>query len=447
MKGDFTRDTFNPANHFLRVLTQQGRVQLDADANEQIAILLHYLQTLAADLIGPYGGPNGNVGFAIITRENQINDLQTTTEEKNRLKSRLNEQKLLIGPGHYYVDGVLCEQASYEGYATQPNYPLPEVEQFENLKPPYLLYLDVWERHLTHLDDPSIRDVALNGADTATRSQVVWHVRAWPPASEQFTDVTNALRADLTTNGVHTNWSEFQELWQPTNRGQLKAKALEASSLPTSPCNVPPNARYRGVENRLYRVEIHHGGGARDEQGNPVINTQTATFKWSRDNGSVVGMGRIESTGLHLSDRRDEARDVALNPWVELCNDAQELRGEPGEFVQRSDVPGDHPKVRCWDGRDGATPIQEGNWLDLEDGIQIQFQSAPSDQPNTYRTGDYWLIPARAATGDVEWPGPVGHPESLPPHGITHHYAPLASISELGVLLDLRRNFKHSSLD
>ncbi|MFX8500613.1 DUF6519 domain-containing protein, partial [Acinetobacter baumannii] len=52
MKGDFTRITFDPANHFSRVLLQQGRVTLDADANEQASILLHYLQTLARDLIG-----------------------------------------------------------------------------------------------------------------------------------------------------------------------------------------------------------------------------------------------------------------------------------------------------------------------------------------------------------------------------------------------------------
>jgi len=53
MKGDFTRDTFNPAKHFSRVLLQQGRVALDADHNEQNAILLHYLRTLARDLIAP----------------------------------------------------------------------------------------------------------------------------------------------------------------------------------------------------------------------------------------------------------------------------------------------------------------------------------------------------------------------------------------------------------
>jgi len=41
--------------------------------------------------------------------------------------------------------------------------------------------------------------------------------------------------------------------------------------------------------------------------------------------------------------------------------------------------------------------------LTLADGVQIQFQKSDPDGPaETYRTGDYWLIPARTATGDVE---------------------------------------------
>ena len=40
MKADLTRDTFHPLKHYSRVLMQQGRVQLDADMNEQAAILL-----------------------------------------------------------------------------------------------------------------------------------------------------------------------------------------------------------------------------------------------------------------------------------------------------------------------------------------------------------------------------------------------------------------------
>ena len=63
MKGDFSRDTFDRHHHFSRVLMQQGRVLLDADWNEQTAIVLHYLRTLAADIIGPRGGPGD--GFKI----------------------------------------------------------------------------------------------------------------------------------------------------------------------------------------------------------------------------------------------------------------------------------------------------------------------------------------------------------------------------------------------
>jgi len=57
MKADLTRITFEPSKHFSRVIMQQGRVQLDADWNEQAAILSHYLQALTADVIGPNSSP------------------------------------------------------------------------------------------------------------------------------------------------------------------------------------------------------------------------------------------------------------------------------------------------------------------------------------------------------------------------------------------------------
>ena len=96
MKGDFSRDTFDSVKHFSRVLQQQGRVQLDADWNEQTAIVLHYLRTLAADLIGPFAGPQGSSGFEI-TRAAGVDG------PKN---------DFTIGAGRYYVDGILCENAS-----------------------------------------------------------------------------------------------------------------------------------------------------------------------------------------------------------------------------------------------------------------------------------------------------------------------------------------------
>jgi hypothetical protein len=71
-RGDFTRNTYDRSKHFTRVFMQQGRVLVDADWNEQTSIVLRFLQTLAADLIGPYGGPEGNSGFTFITDKTVI---------------------------------------------------------------------------------------------------------------------------------------------------------------------------------------------------------------------------------------------------------------------------------------------------------------------------------------------------------------------------------------
>ena len=63
---------------------------------------------------------------------------------------------------------------------------------------------------------------------------------------------------------------------RPTRRPQLQARATVTSPQADEEDIEPVRAAYRGVENQLYRVEVHTGGSAAH-----------ATFKWSRDNGSV----------------------------------------------------------------------------------------------------------------------------------------------------------------
>jgi hypothetical protein len=76
--------------------------------------------------------------------------------------------------------------------------------------------------------------------------------------------------------------------------------------------------------------------------------------------------------------------------------------------------------------QDGAVPVVasagQERWLDLEDGVQIQFEAG-----GEYRSGDYWLIPARVETGDILWP-PPGQGDAALAHGVQHYYAPLAVI-------------------
>ena len=76
-----------------------------------------------------------------------------------------------------------------------------------------------------------------------------------------------------------------------------------------------------------------------------------------------------------------------------------------------------NPRIRRWDSAGAIKLVStKSDWIDLEDGVQIQFTDGK------YQTGDYWLIPARTAKKDIEWP----YLSPQPPEGIKHHYAKLA---------------------
>jgi hypothetical protein len=539
MKADLTRVTFDPFQHFDRVLMQQGRVQLDADWNEQGAILLRYLRALAVDLIGPQGGPSGNWGFGLTL-------IGVTPPVSSDFR---------IGLGRYYVDGILCEadtrpvgfivnspntiqvdQWTLDGapfqvnqlvevfddvqvpninpaftpavvqisiadqahrtltllgapafgtphapkvrrvytYLTQPDYPVPDGGLLASSST-YLIYLDVWERLITYVEDDAIREVALGGPDTATRARIVWQVKAVPGRTNPDAPGTSPCDKFIPADpGV------LPKLFG-ASRGRLKARAKQTSAS-TDPCIIPPNASYTGPENQLYRVEIHRSGGAWD--GSINGKTVAATFKWSRENGCVVfpivSLASASGTTTVILETlgRDDRFGLTEGVWLEIQDDAYVLQNRAETMLQVQSIdrtsmtatlsgasnsgvgtdPTKHPLLRRWDyeagdpadgglqlGSDMAALVIEGPsgaWLSLEDGVQIRFDPPDTGQPPTqYRTGDYWLIPARTATGDVEWPTEMGKDSqgntvivqlAKPPDGIDHHYAPLGVVSVAG---------------
>jgi hypothetical protein len=307
------------------------------------------------------------------------------------------------------------------------------------------------------VDDDRIREVALGGPDTSSRAQVVWQARALEaPADGSPFDCT-AVNA-----------------WRSTGDGRLRARArLDKPS--TDLCLIEPDARYRGPENQLYRVEVHRGGSIGSVAPVP-------TFKWSRDNGSVIVPVRsVAGTTIVVETLgRDRRTSLAPGQWVELIDDSVVFSASAGPLAQveiidrdnltvtlslpagaqllpsftEEDAAARHVYLRRWDhagdpkANGGALAIVESDstpsglaqgWIDLEDGVQIRFERG-----HTYRTGDYWLIPARVATGDVEWPHVVGDggkpvlnedgnpvPAPLPPHGPAHYYAPLFLLPRL----------------
>jgi len=433
MSSDISRQRFNPANDFSSVLMQQGRVQLDADWNEWNEILDRRWRSETIDIIGRCVVP-----------------LETPTG----FEIQLSGGSLTIGRGRIYVHGLQAENhgdgnlefdpilAESRGvdplpYDKQPYYKDPE--PFPEAGGPHLVYLDVWEREVTYVEDPNLVENAV-AVDTTSRLQTAWQVRVLPNVGDGATCAT----PDEELNG-------WLDIIQPS-AGRLTTKAVGVAT-PADPCLIPPSGGFRGLENRTYRVEIHDGGVIGD-----------ATFKWSRDNASVAsGVSAIETDITLTVDRAvwDSVRRFSPGDWVEITDDWREFSLEPGEMRQIDSVndssrtitlksaltaglfpvdgqnltdPERHTRIKRWDQDPGGSAVIEvptsGAPFILEDGVQITFTTDPDG--GGFRPGDYWIFVARTADASVE------ELNEAPPRGVHHHYCRLAVITLPDVVIDCR---------
>ncbi|XHX79862.1 MAG: DUF6519 domain-containing protein [Stenomitos frigidus ULC029] len=501
MKGDFTRSTFRFQNHYSSVRMQQGRLQLDADWNEQIDIQRHLLQMQARDMIGHFGVPLADPSTALSFQIDITDD----------------RHDLTINPGRIYVDGILCElepgsrlsftqkqtqsadaievevptllvdgqnlapgqwielfatSADSEvevtpvrvridkvdptqrqpGYTvsfnkpakdlppqgqlrriltwkTQPDCPQPDFLTSDSqpwitptLGKTYLAYLDVWQRHLTAMEEPQLREVALNLPDTATRTKTVWQIKL--------------LELKLPEEQTSEAQRQQRLITLQSRKAALRVRVIPGLS--QSSAN-----SVRRLENQLYRVEIHSAG----EVG-------TATFKWSRDNGAIAStIKELDDTIANVMTiappvGRETSQLFAPNQWVEITDEARELQEIPGTLVRLTaatagtklvfqkarDRDGVNlkqfpiafkPKVRRWDHTTPAAeiPTTAGQWIPLgNEGIEVWFEAE-----SQYKTGDYWLIPARTVTNNIEWTrDDSGNPLPQEIQGTLHAYCRLA---------------------
>ncbi|HEY9639431.1 MAG TPA: DUF6519 domain-containing protein, partial [Coleofasciculaceae cyanobacterium] len=525
MKGDFTRSTFRPEKHYTSVRMQQGRLQLDADWNEQVDIQEHLRQAQAYDMFGDYG--TSKVGGV--------------SKQGDSFKISLlpNGEDFVIAPGHMYVQGIFCELDQGSTFSVKDQAPakaataalLPEVPQLpdtalsvrstspntveistlfvdgrsfqpdewvEFLEPGskpkliqidkvdfkkrelvfkqdtgsfkqlrrvvtyktqpdypnpdptadgvYLVYLDVWQQHITAVEDPDIREIALSIPDTTTRTKTVWQVKLLkiePPDSKQAAHFGESFYMPEWEGWIEQQQQAFlSETYDRTAYMTACAKLCPAGSPAGSTAGSPAGSTatsqtgFQGSENQnqLYRVEIHQAGKVGE-----------ATFKWSRDNGSLVSpISTIDFNRNWIVIRSltsDLWRTSQTGQWLELTNDELELKGQPGVLVQlqgiiqgiadtKLEVSGTLPtgmtKVRRWDQQAQSALPATTEWTPLENGIKVKFE-----QDSQYKTGDYWLIPARAASGDIEWLRDDTRSLPQPPQGIEHFYAPLALLQSV----------------
>jgi Family of unknown function (DUF6519) len=527
MAGDFSRNSVNKAAGYTGVLMQQGRVQLDADWNEQLAIAQHRTQTETRDVIGCCGTPKGEDGFRIeitpdgadffiylgrfyaggLLCENNSEWVEIgfkstiLTHKPGGVKilikalntpflpsSWLDGRPLAVGdwveikaPG---TTGTLRTKivsigddlsvvfsdsiSAWEGagqvflrraptYLTQPFYPgvldsgtssplsSPAGGELQLPDGEYLVYLEAWQREVNALEDPHIREVALGGPDTAERLQTVWQVKM----------LRIGEQVELPPEGEHRPCQEKLPEWAELISAARTTGRMNARSNPpqpdANPCVLPPSAGFTGLENQLYRVEIFQS----------AATLEGATYVWSRDNAMVetdiVSVDSANTNVITVNDLgKDDLHSFSVNDWVEVVDRDGELNGSPRFLAQivapapttpgnritlsasvpnpaAINTPGTNVfRLRRWD-MTGSSVTAEGipmssGWLTLESGVQVNFTEG------AYVSRSYWLIPARTATTDIEWPPfqvPNTKPVPQPPLGDCHHFCRLALLDSV----------------
>ena len=445
MGADFSRIRSNPLLDFAGVELKQGGVVLDADFNELVAAVDRRIRAAASDIMG----------------RSAVGSLTP-----DAFKIAAAGGSLTIGKGRLYVDGLLAENHGARSddpagqvfdpmlgepqytdaveYTAQPYFPgapaLPESGR-------HLVYLDVWDREVTHFEHPDLVESAV-GVETSSRRQIVWQV-----------GVLGLDAGDATCGSADEDIRGWADL-MASSTGRLTTGVFEVPA-EQDPCELPPTGGYRGLENQTYRIEIH----------DPTTAGAAATFKWSRENASVgsrvaavVSAAELELVSLG----RDDVLRFNTGDWVEIVDDRREFSQRAGEMRQivvdeaarritfASDLPAEmvptafpdsefprlrNLRVRRWDQKhkvlravgSGGTAMHQdlddpssrgvidvpadGTTLLLENGVSVSFSAAGG---KGFRAGDYWVFAARTSDASVE---PL---LEAPPRGVHHHYARLA---------------------
>lgn len=345
------------------------------------------------------------------------------------------------GAGRFHGDGLAAVKERTGTYFTQPDLPgadatalAPVAEGEQRID---WAYLDLWERPIAFAEEPSLRDVALGGVDTTTRTQLVAQVRLL-----RGTPVPVAG----TPAGPAAEFAALQRIGQ----GVLSTKDRPAAVLDpcADPCEPAIAGPYLGEDNRLFRVEIHQGGDI-----GPAAALGTARFKWARDNAATVTPLIADALGGATSVTVEQPELFAIGDLIELSNDQVELACGPyedrvahrlhrrGEMRRITSINLDtrrlgweqagpldplhaalaphqaqrlafHAKVTRWD---GLAACESGD-LTLTDGVVIEFGG------QALAPGDFWLFATRTADLSVE------RLIEAPPCGTRHAFYKLAAI-------------------
>ena len=420
MKTELSRIAQIKNKRYSGVYQQQGRMLTDADWNQLNEIIKAQLHNSMADTLGD-GSPR-NKGMIKIT-ESGGSDIYA------------------LQWGHAYVDGIHAEITPDQTVdLSDPLTPAFEFDKQGDFPyPPPLpntgvcLYLDVWERTVTALEDSDLMDPGLHGADTCTRTQTMAQVKWCDPTINPEDPAQNPIQGDAPLS--------------------LVVRQGQAEPDPCNPCDAEL-VLDTPLGNYLFRIEVHD---AVYQSG----QLEEITLKWSSENGALAFVVEEEPAGFKSSkwayeffNGSDQKLATEKHLGLHLNTDTWLPKRGALYSAYPETLPAGYSQVRRWDGFGKFTKQSDGSWalatnssgqaVGSDRGIPLSTESSLGDPAHVEEgatlalnlntmditfalgshfalAGDYWAVPVREA---IHVAGSVLLSDALPV-GIRHHYMTL----------------------
>ncbi len=419
MGADRARRSFDASRMYRSVVSQQGRVTLEADVNEAEEIRAAASRAELSEIIGPAGAPGAGFQISVPAPPGGTGPFDFG-----------------IAPGTIYVGGARISQPAATTYENQKltewrDFPAGALadDPLPTAKPPFneLVYLIATEQEVSAVEDRVLREVALGGPDTSGRTRLVQRVMRAPTAND---DCEGALTRTLTgTEGVQFDPNTMRI----TSTAALKADFVPAAA-PADPCEPTAQSGFLGAENQLIRVQV----------------TGDRSLLWGYDNASFLYRGVVtpDRQSIKLAGTPvDVFHQPRPGQWVEVLDLAVDLGGDervaasygwpyalddydatsnaihlPAVVVQGLDA---EVFVRVWDNRlvfagDGTTATE----LVLADGSGTGIVVNTIGSPVA---GDYWMIGVRPSNPTAILPARL-QTAFQPPDGPSRWATALATI-------------------
>jgi hypothetical protein len=451
MAGDYARVSYDPRRKWRGLTAQQGRVSVEADWNEAVAIARERDRQLTLDVVGPVGTPDQ--GYAVTAIPAAGGPPGSTPGD------------LLIGAGTLYLGGERLDLDAPVDYALQPDWLDFSTDPFW-LAPAVptapgtsyeVVYLLAAEQEVSAVEDPALADVALGGPDTMQRQRILQHFVRQVSPSGDLGDSWSAVVGSLQSAGLQ---------FDPATMRAESAAALTVSftnpAVAPGPCQPVMTGGYLGAENQMIRVMVV----AADTSAVPTIvwgfddasflyRIQAAAFDPGTGNTTLtlasapVDSYHIPVAGQAVEVLRDAAQLTATSPVqlretdfiaspagiVTLLTNAYDPNQR--QLVVSGQLPPDYlsdatPQLflRVWQAMVAAPPGQPVALISVnqagtaaDTGVAVTLSSSTG----AFHQGDFWRFALRPIQPAVVYPGRyLAGPQ--PPDGPRTWACPLAVV-------------------